>query len=230
MPMKVTVCFDRVRVIVPCGDGEIPVHSLIEKAITRFKKATVKSGDYWVSVNNLRTTDGGILDPDDLLVDVVDDKEQLVADYEEQGANNYQPHNGDGASASSTGTASPEPVERPPKTYHNVNEDDTVVVTPKDLSAGSRLRVRRGSEPTLHTLNDNITAPAICEVKNVIEEHSSDGTSSPGNGTQNPATTNPFNRFARDSWRQSLGNRPDMYKWLVAQEKQQDRVQVISET
>lgn len=42
MPMKVTVCFDRVRVIVPCGDGEIPVHSLIEKAITRFKKATVK--------------------------------------------------------------------------------------------------------------------------------------------------------------------------------------------
>ncbi|XP_071157777.1 partitioning defective 3 homolog isoform X4 [Mytilus edulis] len=226
MPMKVTVCFDRVRVIVPCGDGEIPVHSLIEKAITRFKKATVKSGDYWVSVNNLRTTDGGILDPDDLLVDVVDDKEQLVADYEEQGANNYQPHNGDGASASSTGTASPEPVERPPKTYHNVNEDDTVVVTPKDLSAGSRLRVRRGSEPTLHTLNDNITAPAICEVKNVIEEHSSDGTSSPGNGTQNPATTNPFNRFARDSWRQSLGNRPDMYKWLVAQEKQQDRVQM----
>jgi hypothetical protein len=31
MPMKVTVCFDRVRVIVPCGDGEIPVYSLIEK-------------------------------------------------------------------------------------------------------------------------------------------------------------------------------------------------------
>lgn len=27
--------------------------------------------------------------------------------------------------------------------------------------------MRRGSEPTLHTLNDNITAPAICEVKNV---------------------------------------------------------------
>ncbi|XP_052094977.1 partitioning defective 3 homolog B-like isoform X6 [Mytilus californianus] len=225
MPMKVTVCFDRVRVIVPCGDGEIPVHSLIEKAITRFKKATAKSADYWVSVNNLRTTDGGILDPDDLLVDVVDDKEQLLADYEEQGVNNYQPHNGDGASASSTGTASPEPVERP-KTYHNVNEDDTVVVTPKDLSAGSRLRVRRGSEPTLHVLNDNISAPVNCEVKNVIEEHSSDETSSPRNGTHNSATTNPFNRFARDSWRQSLGNRPDMYKWLVAQEKQQDRVQM----
>ena len=40
--MKVTVCFDRVRVIVPCGEGEIPVRDLIQKAITRYKKATGK--------------------------------------------------------------------------------------------------------------------------------------------------------------------------------------------
>ena len=50
MPMKVTVCFDRVRVIVPCGDGEIPVYSLIEKAIVRFKKATGKVGILWYSL------------------------------------------------------------------------------------------------------------------------------------------------------------------------------------
>ena len=228
--MKVTVCFDRVRVIVPCGDGEIPVYSLIEKAIVRFKKATGKSADYWVSVHNLRTTDGGILDPDDSLVDVVDDREQLVADYDEQGGNNYQPHNGDGASASSTGTASPEPVDpKPAKTHHIINEEDTVVVTPGDLSAGSRLTVRRGSEPTLHVLNDDV--PAVTAVngvqQNVSVDPISDGTTSlPRNATQNSTGSNPFNRFAPDSWRQSLGNRPDMYKWLVAQEKQQNIVQM----
>ena len=38
----------------------------------------LQSTDYWVSVHSLRTTDGGILDPDDLLVDVVDDREQVI--------------------------------------------------------------------------------------------------------------------------------------------------------
>lgn len=34
--------------------------------------------DYWVDVHNLRTcNDGGILDPDDQLNDVVDDREQV---------------------------------------------------------------------------------------------------------------------------------------------------------
>jgi len=42
MPMKVTVCFDRVRVIVPCGDGELPVRDLINKAVVRYRKAIGK--------------------------------------------------------------------------------------------------------------------------------------------------------------------------------------------
>lgn len=37
-----------------------------------------QSNDHWVSVHNLRTiNDGGILDPDDQLNDVVDDREQV---------------------------------------------------------------------------------------------------------------------------------------------------------
>lgn len=37
-----------------------------------------QSSDHWVSVHNLRTiNDGGILDPDDQLNDVVDDREQV---------------------------------------------------------------------------------------------------------------------------------------------------------
>lgn len=40
--MKVTVCFGVVRVVVPCGDGEILVKDLIQKATLRYKKATGK--------------------------------------------------------------------------------------------------------------------------------------------------------------------------------------------
>lgn len=40
-----------------------------------------------------------------------------------------------------------------------------------------------------------------------------------GNGEEK----NLFNRFARDSWRQSLSNQPNMFKWLDAQERQEDK-------
>ncbi|GFQ77353.1 hypothetical protein TNCT_416231 [Trichonephila clavata] len=40
--MKVTVNFGSVRVIVPCGKGDLPVKKLMDLAITRYKKATGK--------------------------------------------------------------------------------------------------------------------------------------------------------------------------------------------
>ncbi len=40
--MKVTVCFGRTRVVVPCGDGNISVYNLIEQAAMRYKKAIAK--------------------------------------------------------------------------------------------------------------------------------------------------------------------------------------------
>lgn len=40
--MKVTVCFGRTRVVVPCGDGSIKVHALIQQAVMRYKKAIAK--------------------------------------------------------------------------------------------------------------------------------------------------------------------------------------------
>lgn len=46
--MKVTVCFGRTRVVVPCGDGNIKVHTLIQQAVMRYKKAIAKvSGGYF---------------------------------------------------------------------------------------------------------------------------------------------------------------------------------------
>lgn len=47
--MKVTVCFGRTRVVVPCGDGNIKVHALIQQAVMRYKKAIAKvSGSYFL--------------------------------------------------------------------------------------------------------------------------------------------------------------------------------------
>lgn len=40
--MKVTVCFGRTRVVVPCGDGNLTVYNLIEQATMRYKKAIAK--------------------------------------------------------------------------------------------------------------------------------------------------------------------------------------------
>uniref|UniRef100_A0A3B3TSG4 Par3/HAL N-terminal domain-containing protein n=1 Tax=Poecilia latipinna TaxID=48699 RepID=A0A3B3TSG4_9TELE len=42
--MKVTVCFGRTRVVVPCGDGNVKVQNLIEQAAMRYKKAIAKVG------------------------------------------------------------------------------------------------------------------------------------------------------------------------------------------
>lgn len=48
--MKVTVCFGNVRVVVPCGDGDLYVSELIDKAIVRYRKATGKVNKHFVIV------------------------------------------------------------------------------------------------------------------------------------------------------------------------------------
>ncbi|CAF0777257.1 unnamed protein product [Brachionus calyciflorus] len=94
--MKVTICFDDIKIIVPCGiqpnDDEnkaknlnnLKVSDIIDNAIVRYKKATSKPNNCIIRVLNLQTIrDGGILDPDDYIQDVVEDKEVLLAIYEE---------------------------------------------------------------------------------------------------------------------------------------------------
>ncbi|XP_050458302.1 partitioning defective 3 homolog [Cataglyphis hispanica] len=101
--MKVTVCFDNVRVVVPCGDGTLLVRDLMHEAILRYKKAIGKN-DNILTINSLSSlTGGGLLDPDDRLCDVADDREQIVAHFVSSDVNHI---GGDGAS--SVGTNSPD--------------------------------------------------------------------------------------------------------------------------
>ncbi|XP_008432118.1 par-3 family cell polarity regulator alpha, b isoform X7 [Poecilia reticulata] len=158
--MKVTVCFGRTRVVVPCGDGNIKVHALIQQAVMRYKKAIAKDANYWLQVHRLEHGDGGILDLDDVLCDVADDKDRLIAVYDEQ-----EPHHGgDGTSASSTGTQSPDlfatdlgagSVASAFQPYQNASE---IEVTPSALRTNMPLHVRRSSDPALITINGPFSA------------------------------------------------------------------------
>lgn len=64
-----------------------------------------QGSENWVAVHSLQTQrDGGILDPDDRLYDVADDREQIIANFAEGPGG---PHAG-GDGASSAGTSSPD--------------------------------------------------------------------------------------------------------------------------
>lgn len=110
--MKVTVCFDNIRVVVPCGDGSLLVRDLMHEAILRYKKATGKT-DNTLSISSLSTfATRGILDPDDKLCDVADDNEQLIAHFS---GSDVVHAGGDGAS--SVGTNSPDFFHRDGKDH-----------------------------------------------------------------------------------------------------------------
>uniref|UniRef100_A0A8C8M3L3 PDZ domain-containing protein n=1 Tax=Oncorhynchus tshawytscha TaxID=74940 RepID=A0A8C8M3L3_ONCTS len=169
--MKVTVCFGRTRVVVPCGNGTIKVHSLIEQAAMRYKKAIAKDPGYWLQVHRLEHGDGGILDLDDTLCDVADDKDRLVAVYEEQDPH----HGGDGTSASSTGTQSPDPFTAVAElnssnmsAFQPYQTSSEIEVTPSALRSNMPLHVRRSSDPSLVglPLGDPHTAPEEPSRKN----------------------------------------------------------------
>ncbi|XP_029971178.1 par-3 family cell polarity regulator alpha, b isoform X2 [Salarias fasciatus] len=153
--MKVTVCFGRTRVVVPCGDGNIKVHALIQQAVMRYKKAIAKDATYWLQVHRLEHGDGGILDLDDVLCDVADDKDRLIAVYDEQ-----EPHHGgDGTSASSTGTQSPDlfaadlSAGSGASAFQPYQAASEIEVTPSALRTNMPLHVRRSSDPALTTIN-----------------------------------------------------------------------------
>ncbi|XP_059953660.1 partitioning defective 3 homolog isoform X12 [Mesoplodon densirostris] len=156
--MKVTVCFGRTRVVVPCGDGHMKVFSLIQQAVTRYRKAIAKDPNYWIQVHRLEHGDGGILDLDDILCDVADDKDRLVAVFDEQDPH----HGGDGTSASSTGTQSPEMFGSELGT-HSVSAfqpyqaTSEIEVTPSVLRANMPLHVRRSSDPALIGLSTSVS-------------------------------------------------------------------------
>ncbi|XP_014735746.1 PREDICTED: partitioning defective 3 homolog B isoform X2 [Sturnus vulgaris] len=144
--MKVTVCFGRTGIVVPCKDGQLRVRDLTQQALQRYRKAQEKDPASWVNIHHLEYTDGGILDPDDVLADVVEDKDKLIAVYDEQ----EPPRKTDGTNGNLTDRNSPDSFETEVATqlaaFQPIGE---IEVTPSALKLGTPLLVRRSSDPAL---------------------------------------------------------------------------------
>eukprot|EP00062_Callorhinchus_milii_P008917 gi/632952143/ref/XP_007891686.1/ PREDICTED: partitioning defective 3 homolog [Callorhinchus milii] len=247
--MKVTVCFGRTRVVVPCGDGALTVHSLIQQAVTRYRRALAKDPAYWVQVHRLEHGDGGILDLDDILCDVADDKDRLVAIFDEQDPH----HGGDGTSASSTGTQSPEmfgneSVSTTISAFQPYQTSSEIEVTPSALRTNMPLHVRRSSDPALVGLLSSVTEttfpteepsrknptrwsttpgfPKPSQTSSSLDRKKKEAARrDPVNGQENyrslPRDASHWsNQFQRDNARSSLSaTHPMVDKWLERQEQ-----------
>ncbi|XP_073912455.1 partitioning defective 3 homolog isoform X26 [Castor canadensis] len=241
--MKVTVCFGRTRVVVPCGDGHMKVFSLIQQAVTRYRKAIAKDPNYWIQVHRLEHGDGGILDLDDILCDVADDKDRLVAVFDEQDPH----HGGDGTSASSTGTQSPEIFGSELGTnnasaFQPYQATSEIEVTPSVLRANMPLHVRRSSDPALLGLSTSVSDNNFSS-EEPSRKNPTRWSTTAGFLKQNTAgspkacdrkkdenyrslprdTSNWPHQFQRDSARSSLSaSHPMVDKWLEKQEQDED--------
>uniref|UniRef100_A0A663LXF4 Partitioning defective 3 homolog B n=1 Tax=Athene cunicularia TaxID=194338 RepID=A0A663LXF4_ATHCN len=101
----------------------------------------------WVNIHHLEYTDGGILDPDDVLADVVEDKDKLIAVYDEQETH----HKTDGTNGNLTDRNSPDSFETEVAAQLAAFQPigGEIEVTPSALKLGTPLLVRRSSDPAL---------------------------------------------------------------------------------
>uniref|UniRef100_A0A8C7AT67 Partitioning defective 3 homolog B n=1 Tax=Neovison vison TaxID=452646 RepID=A0A8C7AT67_NEOVI len=143
--MKVTVCFGRTGIVVPCKEGQLRVRELTQQALQRYLKTRDKDPGYWVKIHHLEYTDGGILDPDDVLADVVEDKDKLIAVFDEQ-----EPlHKIESPSGNPAGRQSPDAFETEVAAQLAAFKPigGEIEVTPSALKLGTPLLVRRSSDP-----------------------------------------------------------------------------------
>ena len=138
--MKVTISFDQTTVVVPCGDGNITVSELINLATLRYKKTIEEPDRFRVSISSLKWIEGGVLDPNDIVSDVCDEREHLVAvfDCEAFADHSHGGRQGDEMSASS-GTSEEETWA------------DSDSVSTNNTAAGTRLSGEHNAATCLNT-------------------------------------------------------------------------------
>ncbi|XP_036424493.1 partitioning defective 3 homolog B isoform X3 [Colossoma macropomum] len=156
--MKVTVTFGRTGVVVPCKEGWT-VRDLIQQATQRYRKLLEQEGDFLVRTHHVEYCDGGILDPDDVLSDLVEDKDKLIAVYEEQEAQQRGAVSPGGSSAGAsnvhtngsgggTGRPSPEPYDSELACFQPITGGE-IEVNSSALKSSTPLMVRSSSDSAL---------------------------------------------------------------------------------
>ncbi|XP_019734038.1 par-3 family cell polarity regulator beta a isoform X2 [Hippocampus comes] len=144
--MKVTVTFGDTAVVVPCKP-EWTVRDLIDQSTRRYRRIFDQHGSA-IKTLHLEYTDGGILDMDDLLTDLVDDRDKLVAQFEVQRGMTDSPResisNGDSSDA-----PSPEPLSYYSYTQLQEPIRGEIEVNEAVLKASTPLLVRSSSDSVL---------------------------------------------------------------------------------
>lgn len=145
--MKVTVTFGDTAVVVPCKAGWT-VRDLVDQATRRYRRTQEQHGDSEVRTHHLEYNDGGILDMDDPLADLVEDRERLVAVFEVEREREDSPRE-----TMSNGYSSSSPVPESLHYYPHLEYDGTnrgeIEVNEATLKGNTALLVRSSSDSFL---------------------------------------------------------------------------------
>ncbi|CAF3377001.1 unnamed protein product [Rotaria socialis] len=157
--MKVIVTFGETKVVVPCGtNGDLSIRELIRSATTKYCKLSSYNNNV-TNVNSdqvqLRLNNGAVVDPDDRVCDVVDDREELFAIIEpHQTIINSNGELSSSMTSSNLSTSISEherpslPPPPPVSSSSTINNRHEVIVTDADLRTRS-LRIKTESKDNL---------------------------------------------------------------------------------
>uniref|UniRef100_A0A3B4VH37 Partitioning defective 3 homolog B-like n=1 Tax=Seriola dumerili TaxID=41447 RepID=A0A3B4VH37_SERDU len=155
--MKVTVTFGDTAVVVPCKAGWT-VRDLVEQATRRYRRILEQHGERAVKTHHLEYAEGGILDMDDMLSDLVDDRDKLVAVFSEvQHRRTDSPR--ENKSSYSSAAPSPEPLRYYPHMQFQEPTRGEIEVNEAILKANTPLLVRSSSDSALAPPHEKTATP-----------------------------------------------------------------------
>ena len=109
--MKVAISFNETTVMVPVGEGNITVRELSKLAVVRYERTIKDPGSFRVCISSLKWEgNGGVLNPDDKVSEVCDEREHLIAvfEWEATAGNGHSGPQDDEMSFSSNGVSDEE--------------------------------------------------------------------------------------------------------------------------
>lgn len=215
--MKVTVCFEKTKIIVPCGDGELTISELIKRAVNRYCKASFIDNIQDIKVQCLQTEEQAILDIDDLVSDVCDDKDKLIAVYDDRNKKTLDDHSTDYDNNNIRNTQSVQ--------YTHQHEDEITPYTTSTLSdndsgvAADSYGISSNPTSTHTSFNSSSRPPRGIQRRFQQNKNASFRSSASSNSpNSSPESTRKLPKaapFSRNLNRKSLStNHPMLYSWI----------------
>ncbi|CAK6962492.1 par-3 family cell polarity regulator beta a [Scomber scombrus] len=146
--MKVTVTFGDTAVVVPCKAGWT-VRDLIDQASRRYRRILEQHGESAVKTHRLEYFEGGILDMDDMLTDLVEDRDKLVAVFDVQRGRQTDSPRDNMSNGHSSAAPSPEPLQFYSGLQPHESSRGEIEVNEAILKGNTPLLVRSSSDSAL---------------------------------------------------------------------------------